>query len=279
MEKEKIVPLFNQANEKVDVLEPVAQPPEAISSFSSFKDSFIDWVILHAKTILLSVIGLLMALFLLYQFTGKKERGSSSDFIGANTLFQQWVSSTSEEKETFQKLENVLHRHPELLAKFGGLIAERCLQLQDLDGALRYAKGMSQNQKKSSYFSQFSKTSLLIGEGKYDEALSLAKKLKTAMEEDRAFWQNQTQSVRTGSLLFAFNLLRIASLERQQGSSDGERKAWEEFEKHASYASIPMDVKMDHPEAYALLYQNYREQAVSLSDYISHRKAHLLSSQ
>lgn len=239
-----------------------------------------EWMFLlqkHYKTILSSIMGGVLLLFLVYQLFHRFQGTSRTDYIEANSLFNEWFSAPKADKDSFQKLEKVISRHPELETKFGALIAERCLQLNDKTSAKKHALAAIKRTGSSSYYEQFAKTSLQIADGKTKDALSASKGLKLEMEEDTAFWEKQDSLVRHGSLLYAFNLLRIAFLEKEAGTPITEMKAWEDFEKHLGSVNAGFMVKTDHPEAYQMLAQSFSDQNISLLDYIQHRKQVLSS--
>src|SRR5580700_10398436 len=120
----------------------------------------------------------------------------------------------------------------------------------------------------SPYYARFSQNTLTISQGKYAQALEEAKSLKTDLEKDDAFWEGRDKFVRSGTILYAYNLLRIATLEKELGSKEGELKAWEELVQHAGWKGEPVNMKMYDPDAYALLKQNFSQGDVSLLDYI-----------
>lgn len=231
-------------------------------------DKMIDWTTEHSKVILISAGGIFVVLILGFLFLNRFGT-SRTDFAIANSLFNSWIDKT--EKEPLEKLEKIINHHPELHAKFGALVGEKLLQLKE-KGALDHVKKTFKRIDDKSFYHQFAKNSITISQGNFVEALSSAKALKAAMESDRSFWQGK-ELVRSGSLLYAYNLLRIAVLEKKTGSLQGELKAWEDFERHAAFAQVPVEIKTDHSEAYSLLYQNFHEQGVTLDDYISYRKS------
>jgi hypothetical protein len=116
----------------------------------------------------------------------------------------------------------------------------------------------------------------MIAEGKLLEALAEAKGLKKRMEEDTAFWESRSTVVRHGSLLYAYNLLRIAMLEKAAGSSDGELAAWKELKQNAGWEAVQFTPRAYDPEAYVLIQQNFQKQDVSLQDFIKHREELLI---
>jgi hypothetical protein len=237
------------------------------------KDSWVDALTKHWKTILLSAVGMAVLLFVMVQVSSRFQKPSQSDYVAATSLFNDWLSLPNPDKKNFERLEKILDQHPELQAKFGGLIAERLMQLHENDAAAKYAeKALQRTKDGSSHYHQFALATCAIAKGQLKEALSSSIALKKAMEEDLSFWQKPEDIVKSGSLIYAFNLLRIAILEKEAGTPEAELQAWEDFEKHASFAAGPIPVKMDQNEAYSLIFQNFREQGITLNDFISYRK-------
>jgi hypothetical protein len=236
-----------------------------------------DWIIEHSKTILLSFITLILLAFLLFQLMGKVSSGKKSDYLEVQKAFTAWVSQETEDHNLLKDLEKPLSRHPELQAKFGNQIAQRLLSLGDVNKADAYAKAalVRSRDLTSPYYSRFSRNTLMISQGKYLEALEEAKRLKIDLEKDDAFWESRDKFIRSGTILYAYNLVRIASLERQLGSKEGELKAWEELVQNAGWKSLPANMKTYDPEAYALLAQNFTQGDISLLDYIEQRKKEL----
>ena len=240
----------------------------------------IDWVSGHSKTVLISLVSLLVFLFTLFQVVGHFSTSRHSDMIAAQSAFSAWASAKISDDELFKKLEKPLKRNPELQAKFGALVAQHFLTLNDPKHAEAFAK---QTWKRtgsslSPYYAEFSKTSLLVSQGKLKEALEAAQSLKLKMVEDTSFWANRDQMVRSGGLLYAYNLIRIAALEREVGSAAGELAAWDELLENAGWASAVSTTKRFDPEAYSLLQRTFQDGKLSLRDYIMQRKTSLKES-
>lgn len=236
-----------------------------------------DWISEHGKTILLSLVTLILMSFFLFHLMGKFTSGKKSDYLEIEHAFSAWISQKVQDHNLLKNLEKPLDRHPELQAKFGTRIAQRLLGLGDADKANPYAKAalIRSHDLTSSYYSRFSHNSLLISQGKYQEALDEAKRLKDDLDKDDPFWERQDKLVRSGTILYAYNLLRIASLERQLGYKEDEIKAWDELVKNAGWKGEPANMKTYDPEAYALLAQNFKQGNVSLLDFIERRKQEL----
>lgn len=236
-----------------------------------------DWITEHSKKILLLSVSLVLLAFLLFQLLGKFSIGKKSDYFEVQRAFSVWVSQETQDHKLLKDLEKPLKRHPELQAKFGNQIAQRLLSLGDASKADVYAKAalIRSQDLTSPCYSRFARNTLMISQGKYLEALEEAKSLKNDLEKNDAFWENRDPFAPSGTILYAYNLVRIASLERQLGSKEGELKAWEELVRNAGWKDQPGNMKTYDPEAYALLAQNFTQGNISLLDYIEQRKKEL----
>lgn len=236
-----------------------------------------DWLAEHSKTVLLSFATFILMAFFLFQLVGKFSTGNKSGYHEVHKAYKAWASQDTQDQKLFKKLEKPLSRHPELQAKFGNQIAQRLLSLGDVSKASFYAKdALARSQDLTSpYYSRFARNTLMISQGKYLEALEEAKCLKTDLEKDDAFWESRDKVIRSGTILYAYNLVRIASLERQLGSKEGELKAWDELVKNAGWKDLPANMKVYDPDAYSLLEQNFTQGDISLLDYIEQRKKEL----
>ena len=236
-----------------------------------------EWISEHSKTILISFLTLLVLSFCLFQLTGKLSSGKKSDYLQVQKAFHAWVSKEGADSQLLSNLEKPLKSHPELEAKFGTHIAQRLLGLGDVRKADSYANAALKRAEEltSPYYARFSRNTLVISQGKYTEALEEAKRLKSELEQDDAFWERRDKFIRSGTILYAYNLVRIASLEGQLGSKEGELKAWEELVRNAGWKDRPINLKTYDPEAYALLAQNFTQGDISLLDFIEQRKKEL----
>ncbi len=239
------------------------------------KTMYTQWVSGNSKTILVSALSLVATALFLYQISGRPHARKHSDFLHVDQAFQNWISQETQDPKVFQQLEKPLRDHPELQSKFGTAIAQRLLALGEVKKAEKYAEGALKRSQElnSGYYSDFSRNSLLIGQGKYVEALERARSLKVTMIQDDGFWQSRDPLVHSGTILYAYNLLRIAALERQLGSKEGELHAWEEFLQNAGWKGAPSHPNTYDPEGYALLSQNFTQGEISLNDYIQKRMA------
>ncbi len=236
----------------------------------------IDWVKEHSTNILYTLATLIGVLLVSSHFLGN-EGGKSADFKVSN-LFNE----LSKEKETgkiLSKLDKPLRNNAELQGKYDALIVQKLIEKHSDDSLDPYVSRVFKRVGgQSGYYEDFSKTTLLINNKEFAAALSHAKALKEQMEKDLSFWETQETESPYGSFLYAYNLLRIASLEYVAGSPQSELKAIEELQKNAGWGFTPIQAKWNNPESYSLLEESFREQSISLSDYLKHRKDELSSS-
>jgi len=245
------------------------------------KSACIDWISDHSKMVLIFLASLLLISFAFFQFTDKMSRNSLSDFIEAQLAYSSWVSGQANSQELFKKLERPLKKNSELQVKFGALVAQRFLTMNDPAQAEPFAKQLWKRTGHllSSHYIEFSKTSLLISQSKFENALEAARTLRLKMNEDAQFCTTQDQLIRSGRLLYAYNLIRIAALEKEAGSFAGELEAWNEFLANAGWEPTTSPSKMFDPEAYSIFQKTLRDGKLSFYDYVMERKGALLNMQ
>ncbi len=251
-----------------------------IARRSTAKMAAIEWVMANYKRLLTTMCTLFVLLFCVMPFTKRMKGNAKSDYLAAEAAFIAWIAQTKHDLDLYKQLKAPLNRHPELDAKFGTLMAQRFLGLGETKMADQYASSALKRTKTllSPYYLQFSHNTLSISQGHLAEALKQSYELKKRMGEDEAFWSHQDAKASVGVALYAYNLLRIASLEREVGSKEGELAAWEELMRHAGWGGYPPQQKMYDPETYQMLAQNFQTGEVSLIDYIQQRKRILASS-
>lgn len=233
-----------------------------------------DWISDHSKIILSSFVALILLSFCLFQFSGKFLGGGKSDYLEAQNAFKAWTSNGSLSPKIPVALAKPLDRHPELKSKFGTHIAQRLIAFGEVKNSGQYAAASLKRSHdlKTPYYERFSQNTLSIVHGKYSSALEEAKRLKSDLEQDDVFWDSRDKFIRSGVILYAYNLVRIASLQKELGSKEGELMAWDELIKNSGWKELPVNKKMYDPEAYSHLAQNFTQGDVSLLDYIEQRR-------
>jgi hypothetical protein len=163
----------------------------------------------------------------------------------------QTLASGSDTDDSLQKLQTILKKHPELHAKYDGAIAQALLSAQNPTEAAPYAERTlqrTQGETPAPYL-DYASTTLLIANGKYDEALKAAQSLKSNTEYPT---------------LYAFNLLRIAFLNRELKNTQAEKAAWAEVKQLAEGTHA---VKISPVEMRRIL-SHYNTQGIPIESFI-----------
>lgn len=177
----------------------------------------VQWVLNNGKSIAYWALIALLGLFIASRFISNFQQKAEKDFFQAEQSAAE-LNSPETLPQAVQSLQEIMDRHPELNAKYDGLIAQALLSDKKVDEALPFADRtlLRVGNETPAPFLDYSKTTLFIEQGNYNEALNQAYKLKeTAL--------NPT--------LYAFNAIRIALLERELNNKEEEKKAWSEVEK------------------------------------------------
>lgn len=178
-------------------------------------------------------------------------------YVRAEAAFSQWEASPQNE-ELYQGMQKAIGTVPSLKKKYEGAIAQRLLDMEKIPEALAMARA-SLNRVRGDvpFHSAYGETSLLIQQGQFQEALQRAVALKEEM--------SSLADGKEGALLYAYNLLRIASLQQELKNRPGEKAGWEELESYLQR----------HGETAVLLFNDFSENTLSLSQYIAERKRSL----
>ncbi len=240
--------------------------------FGFIKKQSIDWVKTHVMTV--AGIGAFIAVGA-FGISKWVKGDSKVDYLAAEIAYADWEG---DKNESFIKLQRLIRKHPELHAKYDGGIAQKLLSNSEKGLATSYGKATLKRMGDfSPYYKDFSTCSLMIADQKLGEALQNAKALKASMDTDNRFWDKQSNLVRHGCILYAYNLLRIAMLEKVAGTPKGELEAWLEFKKNAGWQGAQPTSRTYDPEAYLLIEHNFQNQEISLLDYIKYREEALTS--
>lgn len=214
------------------------------------------WITENGKTLFFTFLGVLAISVAIYKLAFAGAEKNEYAFITAENDYQLYINKG--QPETLQKLNVLITDHPELHAKYDALIAQNLINQGNTEHALPYAapsikRTVAEN---SPFYSTYSKTSLLIGERKYEEALPEALSLKTHMENDA--------NGNYGDILYGLNLIRIGMLQKELGLLQDEALLWKEWKKYAI-------LNKDAPE-FKRLMNYFQEGKISLINYIEHRE-------
>jgi hypothetical protein len=191
----------------------------------NFSDSWTEgpvaeWISSYKKYLLYGVAAVFAGLILAYRLLSVSNLNTEGDYFRAQAIFSKFQEDFVDNKDELNELETIIRRHPELQAKYDGPIAQTLLIEGDIPKARVFAD-LTFNRTRPDHlalFEEYAKTSLVIGEGKYSDALQQATQLKTKLESGEA---NLIQSS-----LYAFNLVRLALLNQQLGQKDAELESW-----------------------------------------------------
>lgn len=169
---------------------------------------------------------LILSLLLISQFLSKRTLDKEQDLVKATALLKELQEGTKVD-ETLSSISTILDTHPNLKPLFDGEIAEALIVLNEPLKALPFAeRNLKRVESFAPKFSQeYAKTSLLIALQKNEEALKKSYALKESLY--KAF-EEKSATFQPG--LYAFNLIRIAFLERGFQNVENEAKAFSELE-------------------------------------------------
>jgi len=226
------------------------------------KRIFFDW-----KKVLYYALPAIVILSAIVVKVGGRKGRAEVDYVVASNAFMKWDQILEKKGEDFLSLQKLMKKHPELEAYYDPQIGQNFLALRDTEEAGLYVERTLERTKQP-YYSDYAQTSLKISGGKYVEALGEARELKESLLKDDGFWRNGKDD----SSLFAFNLMRIATLCQEIGDSMGELEAWKEIKRYGGWEEgFPADEKIGQA-GFKQLLSHFTVQETTLLDYIQARE-------
>ena len=222
---------------------------DIIASVMVFKEKWWLWVV-SIRNLIRYGIPAVLALTLLISYAAFHKPEHQMDYLNAQKAFHEWENG---DEEKLVSLEQMLHKHPELHGKYDAAIANHLFSIEKGLEAKGYAfQTLKRTHASAPYHARYAKTTAAISEGKYQEALPEAESLK-----------QELQGQEGTKVLYGFNLLRIAALQRELGNHDAERKELKELQQYLA------DNKND--QELELLAKHFQTGNVGLDDYIAFR--------
>ena len=220
---------------------------------------WVYWLMEKKKHLTLVLPLVLLGLLFSFKFAASR-RGSEADFVAAHVAFTTWERDGDE--KSFEKLTGLMSKYKELERTYDGKVVQKLIAKGDFEHAFPMAsRTLKRSSDLAASYTQFGKTTLLIGKKDYKAALKESEDLKERLlssEEER------------GSLLFGFNLLRIAFLHQKLGQREEELLAWKQLKHYAGWdGNEPALPK----EAFDKILSHYTESQVNLLDYIRYRES------
>jgi hypothetical protein len=251
------------------------------SLFSSIDESTIaEWLSQHGKTALYMLCALIALSLLVYRFSTGYTAHSEREYLAVANNFAFFEKSSPDKKEaSLKELTAQLIAMPELQAAYGAPIGQTLLSREQTEEATPFITATLKRTQSDNLlqYRDFGANSLLIAQGKYQEALQSAIALKQRMLADIEA-SSGARPANFGDSLFALNMLRIALLQQQLGQTDAELNSWKEWKQYAGLDSSSKFRSAIAPQAFHKLIQKLAIGNISLLDYIQYReKAALIS--
>jgi len=244
---------------------------EEESSLKIFLLKIVDKRI-YIFSVLASILFVNIIIYKIKPLIAKKS--SEGSFL-AHQSYLDWKDSDFKDCEKLKKLKSLIRKDPHLKPKYEGLILQNLLLKNDFGKEENKLanKAFERTRSELPLYHEYSQVAILINDEKYEEALNKSKELKTKMLSDLSFLQGE--GLPAGSILYSFNLLRIALLEGKLNNKD-EFLAWQELEDYLSLSS-PNKVNENIKTASEALKEIFNENDIELIDYILYRKNRLSS--
>ena len=228
------------------------------------ENTYIQWITHHGRELLMGFVAIVLILIIVLRMTTGYGSKAYSDYISAENNFYTVLigakpgSDPRATEDALESLDKLLEKHPELHARYDGILAQTLINQGKVKESITFVKeSINRSTKKElPFYADFAVTTILITKQQYEKALDRAKALKNRMVANGF-----------GDTLYAYNLIRIAMLEKQVGTPEDELTAWQELKKAES-----VDAK-----AFEQVIQLFKEGNVTLADYIEAREKTLKS--
>ncbi len=194
-------------------------------------DSLSEWIQKYGAVLAYAFLGIVVALVIVFQFARRNEKQTFADYMKAERTYQQFVGSDLQNNPAaFQTLVSLMEEHSDLRQKYEGKVAQALIAKGEGELAAPYLENMVARSKKEGFasFTAFTEATRLINEGELDAAYKQSLELQSDLKAEDE--------------LYAFNLLRLATLEGKLGLWKQELQHWEEIleaaEQHRTIQSM-----------------------------------------
>lgn len=224
--------------------------------------------------VILCTISLLCAL-IVYQILPLFHEPYQSNLRLAETKFFEWKKDPAN-LELFNDLNCLLEKDPRLLRRYDGQVAQVLIESQQSNEVLPYARIAIERLKiDAPYYSLYSTATYQINQGKFHEALQNAMNLKEELEI--SFTDRKNEDLSMGAVLYAFNLIRIAFLNKTLNQKEFEILAWKNVQSFFGWTEVPCLSYRASAKIHNIVLENYREKNIDLKAYIFSRLLELES--
>lgn len=262
-------------------IESVSTTMEKATFLESLEDNpYLHWISNNGRLLLYIILGIIILAFIIYRFNSSSHTKAGNDYLLAERNYQLIQNPSAKDEKSQQdalnQLGEILKRQPDLHPKYDGLLAQILLNRNEISQAKEFANlalGRTSEENKP-FYTDFTQTTLLIAEKQYAEALKTSLSLKQKMLENAQLPSNERGF---GDTLFALNLLRIAILQQELGSTSDELQTWAEWKQYAGLSKEKAPNKNIDSKAFQNVYSQFEEGKLSLINYIDAREKTLKS--
>ncbi|MCB1072953.1 MAG: hypothetical protein KDK96_07635 [Chlamydiia bacterium] len=226
---------------------------------------FVNW-----KKIGLYALPAALVAGLLVAKLGTKKGRAEGDYVSATAAFTKWEQVLDQNGDDFAKLEKLVKKHPELQSHYDASIAQSLLAAISPQEATPFIE-RTLRRTQQPYYGDYARTSLKISEKRYQEALEESLNLRDKMHSDPSFWEKS----KNNSALFAFNLMRIATLSHELNHKESELNAWKEIKQYGGWDNKQSPTNSIGHEGFKQLLSHFSVQETTLLDYIKAREEEL----
>lgn len=231
-----------------------------------WEDSLCDVVFNHWKKKACYLVLILLSIGLVVGNLVKSNAHFDQDYLLIKQIVAKWEQGEPLLEENTLELKKLLKKYPDLSAQYDAFIGQTLLANFSTQEATPFID-RTLSRTGQPYFGDYGRTSLKISKGRYEEALQEAVDLKERVIKDKAFWEKSKE----GSVLFAFNLMRIAVLNQQLQRWVEEQKAWQEVKQYGA-GKIVSFAEANKSDSFKEIFNHFSAQDTTLLDYIQTRE-------
>jgi tetratricopeptide (TPR) repeat protein len=253
------------------------QPSQSLPELEILEESTVlDWLHKNSQN-LIYALGALVALFILGTwFFSHKTTKAEGDYLTAENLIVKIEAPILSEEDranhaqAFEQLAQIVSRHPELQAKYDGLMAQALIS----QGKIQEAQPIAERNLKRvesdnlPLYRSYADGTLFIAQQQYDQALKLALQEQAQMQAQAKAAKDENAPRTFGDALYAFNTMRIAMLQQQAGHYAEAAQAWDSLLQSVS----GQDAVISDRRAAEAVIAHIDESGVSLPSYIEAQK-------
>jgi hypothetical protein len=185
------------------------------------------------------------------------KKKNAKDYFLAKASFENWKNAKTNSDE-LKELLRITKKHMHLTPSFEASIAQELIANDKVEEAKYFASfSIKRLEKNLPLHAIFAKGSILIANDKYKEALKGALLLKKQIKENA--------KAKDYDLLYGYNLLRIAVLQKSLDKKSQELISWQEFEKY-------LKTQKNEPNLQILDQAHTFYEKESIQNYLDHRK-------